>query len=252
MQAAGKALVLLTLSLPAIAQQKETVPLKLDQVLTNLESRNSERAAALEQFEGKRVYRMQYRGVLSDRDAEMIVKVQFQAPNSKKFTILSENGSKFVIDHVFKKLLESEQEATTGDGRYETALNRNNYNFEFVGYEPSEGGRYILAITPKTKNKFLYRGKIWVDATDFAVVRIEGEPGRSPSMWINKTDFSHKYMKVDDFWLPSENYTESSVRFGGKSTLSIEYQDYKILKASPLHIVETARIDRSRLPAPRN
>lgn len=219
--------------------------MNLQEILNKLEQRNAERTAALEQFEGKRIYRVQYHGVFRERDAEMVVKVHFRAPNSKEFTILSESGSKFVVDHVLKRLLESEQEATTGEGRYETALNRNNYNFELVGYEPADGGRYILAITPRTKNKFLYRGKIWVDAKDFAVVRIEGEPGRNPSMWITKTDFSHKYMKVDGFWLPAENYTESSVRFGGKSTLSIEYQDYKILKASPLHIVETARIDHS-------
>ena len=47
---------------------------------------------------------MQYHGLFKDRDAEMIVKVHFSAPDSKQFTIVSENGSKFVIDHVFKKL----------------------------------------------------------------------------------------------------------------------------------------------------
>jgi outer membrane lipoprotein-sorting protein len=254
-QVIGKTMVVLALSVPctlAGAQQNreipncEKAPLNLDQVLNNLEQKNAERAAALEQFEGRRVYRMEYRGVFSERNAEMVVKVRFRAPSSKEFTILSESGSKFVIDHVFKKLLEGEQEATTGDNRYETALNRQNYSFELVGYEnAAEGPRYVLTVTPKTRNKFLYRGRIWVDAKDFAVVRIEGEPGKNPSMWITKTDFAHKYVKVDDFWLPAENYTETAVRWGGKSTLSIEYQDYKILKASRLHIVETARIDRS-------
>ena len=226
-----------------ITSVSDEAHLSLDQVLTNLERKNAERAAALQQFEGKRVYRMEYHGFLKDHQAEMVVKVRFHAPDSKQFTILSQTGSKFVLDHVFKKLLEAEQECAAG----ENGLTRDNYNFELVGYEASpEGGRYILSIVPKTKNRFLYRGKIWVDATDFAVVRIEGEPGKNPSMWVTKSDFSHKYVKVDDFWLPSENYTESSVRFGGKSTLSIEYQDYKILKASPPHIVETAQMGRSR------
>jgi hypothetical protein len=94
---------------------------------------------------------------------------------------------------------------------------------------------------PKTKNKFLYRGKIWVDAQDFAVVRIEGEPGKNPSMWIKKTGIAHKYVKVDGFWLPAENHTESFIRLGGKATLSIEYQDYKILKTAPLNAVRKVR-----------
>ena len=94
-------------------------PLSLEQVLANLERKDAQRAAALEQFEGKRIYRMQYHGFPSDRDAEMVVKVRFRAPNSKEFTVLSQTGSKFVIDHIFKKLLESEQEALKTDNGHD-------------------------------------------------------------------------------------------------------------------------------------
>ena len=209
-------------------------PLTLNQILGNLELRNAQRAAALEQFEGKRIYRMQYHGFPGDKAAEMVVKVSFHAPDSKQFTVVSETGSKFVIDHVLKKLLESEQDAFKGDNQQAMALTRDNYDFQLAGYEPGPGGgQYVLKLLPKTKNKYLYRGTIWVDAKDFAVVRIEGEPGRNPSMWIKKTDIAHRYAKVGDFWLPAENRTESSTRLGGRATLSIEYQDYKIIKASP-------------------
>ena len=215
--------------------------LPLDQVVKNLEERNARRAAALEQFEGKRLYRMEYRGIPSNRDAEMVVAVNFRAPNSKEFNVVSQSGSKFIIDHVFRKLLEGEQEAAKGDNRRESALTRDNYDFEFAGYEDTpNGGRYVLNLLPKTKNKFLYRGKIWVDAKDFAVVRIEGEPGKNPSFWIKKTEIKHKYVKVDNFWLPAENHTESLIRLGGTATLTIEYQDYRIIKAMPLDNAATA------------
>ena len=214
--------------------------LTLDQILANLEQNNQQRAAALERFEGTRVYRMEYRGFPSDRDAQMTVKVAFQAPSSKQFTILSQTGSRFVIEHIFKKLLEGEEEAAKGENRSDTALTRRNYNFELAGFEQSpQGDQYVLTIHPKNSNKYLYQGKIWIDAKDFAVVRIQGEPGKNPSMWIKKTDIAHSYKKVDDFWLPAENHTESFIRLGGKATLSIEYQDYKILKASSLHSAKT-------------
>jgi outer membrane lipoprotein-sorting protein len=236
------------LSVIATAQQAgetatdQSAHLPLDQVVKNLEERNARRTAALEQFEGKRIYRMQYRGFPGDHDAEMVVKVSFRAPNSKEFSVVSETGSKFIIDHVFKKLLEGEQEAAKGDNRRETALTHDNYDFELAGYEKTaDGGQYVLNLLPKTKNKFLYRGKIWVDAKDFAVVRIEGEPGKNPSLWIKKTEIAHKYVKVNDFWLPAENHTESTVRLGGTATLSIEYQDYQILKAAPLDAAENGR-----------
>jgi outer membrane lipoprotein-sorting protein len=225
---------------PAVSIQ--SAPLTVQQVVANLEQRNAQRAAALQQFEGKRVYRMQYRGFPSDRDAEMVVKVNFRAPNSKEFTVVSQTGSKFVIDHVFKKLLEGELEAAKGDNRSETALTSQNYAFEMAGYESKpEGPQYVLKLVPKTRNKFLYRGTIWVDAKDFAVARIEGEPGKNPSLWIKKTDVLHRYVKVDDFWLPAENRTESVIRLGGKATLSIEYQDYKIIRATQLNAAKRAR-----------
>jgi hypothetical protein len=213
----------------------ENAELPPEQVVKNLEERNAQRAAALDGFVATRVYRMEYRGLPSDRDAEMVVNVTYHAPNSKQFTVVSQTGSKFILDHIFKKLLEGEQEAGNEENRRRTALNRENYDFSLAGYEESpDGGRYIFNLTPKTKNKFLYHGKVWVDAKDFAVVRIEGEPGKNPSFWIKKTEIAHKYIKVGDFWLPAENHTESIIRLGGRATLSIEYRDYKITSATPL------------------
>ena len=171
----------------------------------------------------------------------MVVNVTYRAPDAKEFSVVSQSGSKFVIDHVFKKLLEGEQEAANEENRRNSALTTENYEFTSAGYETTpEGAEYVLNLLPKTKNKFLYRGKIWVDAKDFAVVRIEGEPAKNPSWWIKKTEVKHRYVKVNDFWLPAENHTESVIRLGGRAMLSIEYKDYKITKASPLRGSETA------------
>ncbi len=172
-------------SAPATDQTK---PLTLDQILTNLEQNNQRRAAALQRFEGTRIYRMEYRGFPSDRDAAMTVKVTFQAPSSKQFTILSQSGSKFVIEHIFKKLLEGEQEAAKGENRNDTALTRRNYDFDLAGFEQSpQGDQYVLTLHPKNKNKYLYQGKIWVDAKDFAVVRIQGR-ARQESFHLDQED----------------------------------------------------------------
>jgi outer membrane lipoprotein-sorting protein len=220
----------------------QNAPLPVEQVAKKLQERNAQRAAALGQFNGTRVYRMQYRGFPSDRDAEMVVDVTYRAPDSKEFSVVSQKGSKFIIDHVFKKLLEGEQEAANEENRRNTALSTENYDFTSAGYENTPNGeQYVLNLLPKTRNKYLYRGKIWVDAKDFAVVRIEGEPAKNPSFWIKKTEVKHRYVKVGDFWLPSENHTESVIRLGGQAILSIEYKDYKITKAAPLRGPERAR-----------
>jgi hypothetical protein len=220
----------------------QSAPLPVEQVTRNLQERNAQRAAALGEFNGTRIYRMQYRGFPSDRDAEMVVSVTYRAPNSKEFRVVSQSGSKLILDRVFKKLLEGEQEASNEENRRNTALSTQNYDFTSAGYENTpDGAEYVLNLMPKTRNKYLYRGKIWVDAKDFAVVRIEGEPAKNPSFWIKNTEVRHRYVKVNDFWLPAENHTESVIRLGGRATLSIEYKDYKITKALPLRGPENAR-----------
>lgn len=235
----------LSRSLPADNSESSApnATLPADQIARKLQEKNAQRAAALEQFTSTRIYRMQYRGFPGDRDAEMVVHVKFRAPNSKQFTVVSQTGSKFVIEHVFKKLLEGEQEAANEENRQQTALTTANYDFTSAGYETTpDGAQYVLNLWPKTNNKFLYRGKIWVDAKDFAVVRIEGEPAKNPSIWIKKTEVEHRYVKVNDFWLPARNHTESVIRLGGRAILSIEYKDYKITKAAPLR-TQNALVD---------
>jgi hypothetical protein len=200
-----------------------------DQVVQRMMEKNAERAEALRGFRGTRSYRLEYKGFPGNREAHMVVNVDYQAPDHKEFTVVSQGGSKLLIDRVLKKLLESEREAMNPENRARTALTADNYNFILKGYESDPGGAaYVLQVEPKTKNKFLYSGKIWVDANDFAVTRIEAEPARNPSFWIKKTEIRHVYRKIDEFWLPQQNYTVTMTRLGGRAILTIDYQDYRI------------------------
>ncbi len=221
-----------TVSDPAVVRDP---PLTVNQIVSRMEARNRERASALHEFQGIRIYQMDYRGFFGHHEAEMVVAVD-ASNDSRQFTIVSEKGSKFVLDHVLKRLLKGEKEATNDENRRRTALDTDNYDFSLARYEDSAAGaRYILTVIPKTNNKYLYRGKIWVDGRDFAVCRIEARPAKNPSFWIKKTEIDHKYTKVGVFWLPEENHSESSIRFGGHAVLTIEYKDYKIIDAAPVN-----------------
>jgi len=221
---------------PAIAIAALPKPaLTADEVASRLQERNREREAALRKLQGTRIYQVQYHGFFGTRDAEMVVNYNYAAPNDKEFTVVSQSGSKFVIDHVIKGLLDGEKEAATDENHDRSALDNRNYKFALDDAENSrDASQYVLDVIPKTDNKFLYRGKIWVDAKDFAVTHIEAEPAKSPSFWVKKSEVHHRYEKVDDFWLPAENKTESWIRMGGHALLSIEYKDYKITESTPL------------------
>ena len=219
-----------------------TAPLDAKQVVENLVRMNLQRAQALRAYQGTRTYHLVYSGFPSSRSAEMVVAVSYRSPESKEFTIQSQTGSRLIIDKVFKKLLESEKEALEAENQRRTALNSDNYVFTLVRYETTaDGSEYILALEPKAKSKFLYRGRIWVDGTDFAVTRIEAEPAKSPSFWTKNTEIEHVYVKVDDFWLPQRNHSVSHIRLGGQADLTIDYTSYRITDANPLSNVQASR-----------
>jgi hypothetical protein len=206
--------------------------LSADQVVQHLMEKNGERAAGLQHYQGKRSYRLEYHGFPASAEATMDVEVNFDAPASKHFTIVSATGSKLIQNRVFHRLLESEAQAGDSSNRKHTELGPDNYNFSLAG---TEGTNYVLNVEPKEETKFLYRGKIWVDAHDFAVTRIEAQPARNPSFWTTKSMIHHTYQKVDNgFYLPKENKTVTSVRLGGVATLTIEYQSYQVTAAKPV------------------
>jgi hypothetical protein len=159
----------------------------------------------------------------------MTVEATYDRPATKNFKVISQSGSKLIIDRVFKRLLESEKEAAEPEMHAKTLLNRNNYNIALTGYEPSDmGSQYVLTVDPKKNSKYVYRGKVWVDGTDFAVTKIDAEPAQNPSFWTKKSEIHHEYMKVGDFWLPRRNESVSYIRLGGRATLTIEYENYRV------------------------
>jgi hypothetical protein len=207
-----------------------TAPLSVQQVVSNLVRKDAERARALRHYESTRIYHLSYRGFPSDRDAEMTVEASFDSPSTKNFKIISQSGSKLIIDRVLKRLLESEKEAAEPEIHARTLLNPENYDIALVGYEPSgAGGQYVLEVYPKAKSKYVYRGKVWVDGTDFAVTRIDAEPAQNPSFWTKKSEIHHQYMKVQNFWLPQRNESVSYIRLGGRATLTIDYNNYHVV-----------------------
>jgi hypothetical protein len=170
-----------------------------------------------------------YAAVNKKRHAEMLVRVSCDSSGAKQFTIVSEEGSGSIRKHVFQKLLSEETEASRRGTRVSTRLIPDNYQFQMVGLDTLETGpAYVLSVTPKTANKYLIDGKIWVDASDYSIVRIEGQPAKNPSFWVRSVHFVHTYQKVDQFWFASSTHTTSEIRIFGESELTIDNSDYTL------------------------
>lgn len=198
------------------------------QIVEQIQHHNQSRADGLKHYQAVRHYQVEYRGFSTTLAAKMEVEVIFDASSGKSFRIVSQSGSKYLCEKVLKRAVDSEKEASRETGA--AALTQVNYRFHMAGSEILSGRpAYILDVEPLTASKFLYRGRIWVDATDFAVAKIEAEPAKSPSFWIARTRIRHTNARTGGFWLPEKNRSETKVRIGGTAILTIDYGSYQIV-----------------------
>ena len=211
---------------PAHANAPAPASLPLAQILALMEHHDQIQREGLKHYTAIRQYHVEYRG-LANLEAGMEVEVDFDATSGKSFRIVSQSGSKILGEKVLKRAMDSEKEASEDGGA--TALTPANYRFLLQGSESVDGRpAYILSVEPLRESKFLYRGKIWVDATDFAVAKIEAGPAKNPSFWISRTVIRYTNAKTGNFWLPQRSRSETKVRIGGTAVLTIDYGTYQI------------------------
>ena len=201
------------------------IPVQAPAIVQRMVEQNAIRAQRLKYFTSRRHYHIEFHSLGRSVSADMHVQATYAAGSGKSFQVIDESGSHLLIDHVLKKLLETEQDDSH---QQNAALTPSNYNFAFQN-ETTENGQplYVFAVAPRVKNKLLYRGRIWIDARDYAVVRVEAQPAENLSFWIRSTEIHHVYAKNGDFWLPQTNKSESKVRLGGTAVLTIDYGTYQ-------------------------
>lgn len=217
-------LILFCAAFSASAQTGTVLP-PVQEVVAKMLERDAQRQA---EFTGYTATR-RYIAVNRTRRAEMLVQFTCSRDGVKEFTILSEQGSNAIRKHVFYKLIREEEEASRRGTRQSTRLIPANYDFQILRRETLETGpAYVLSVVPKIENKYLLTGLIWVDASDYSIVRIEGEPAKNPSFWVHDVQFVHTYQRVHQFWLASSTQTTSEVRFFGTAELTIENSGYAL------------------------
>lgn len=212
---------------------------KTDEIVGRMLAMNEVRAAALQQYTSERHY-------IADnphfsKRAEAAVQERYVSPGQRDLKITSTSGSPLVQHKVIDKLIEAEIEAARGENRDQMYMTPRNYEFRLMGTEEIDDRLcYVLDVIPRAPKRYLMRGEIWVDASEFAIVRMEGSPAKNPSLWTKKVHFVRRYGKYGQFWLPSSVESESELWIAGKSTLKIEYSDYKIDAAAEVHAAESA------------
>ena len=112
------------------AATAETVPLTTHtaaEIVEQMRVHNQARVAALKHLKSTRHYEVDYRGFATTLAARMDVEYEFDSATGKNFRIVSQSGSKLLLDKVLKRALDSEKEASQDKSL--TALTPANYRF---------------------------------------------------------------------------------------------------------------------------
>lgn len=236
--------VILFLGLGAVTQcqAQQASVLDANDIIAKLTDRNSQREKLQAGYSGTRRYVLENQKF--DKRAEMLVSVRCDPDGTKHFEVVSEDGWNSANKRVLRKMLESESETSQPQVRESTRISPDNYSFQMAGTEILESRPvYIIDVLPKRQDKYLFEGRIWIDAEDFAIVRVEGKPAQNPSFWVHSVNFVQVYHKSGTFWFPLSTQSVTDARIFGKTAVTISYFDYQPNSTAEPAISQKAALD---------
>ena len=197
-----------------------------DEVVANMNARDTLREAASGGYTGSREYVLDNQ--LFQKRAQIVVRVTCDRTGTKHFEVVSEDGWKSANKRVLRQMLATESDSSRPEMRPRNRITADNYTFRMIDNEERDGRTaYVIEVFPKREDKSLFRGRIWVDAEDYALARVEGEPAKNPSFWTRKVDFVQEYYKAGEYWFPLETTSVTEARMFGTTEVSIRYFDYE-------------------------
>ena len=156
--------------------------------------------------------------------AQIIANITYLPPDQKQYQIERSSGG--MAGRVLRDIVQKDAESPKEVQRKE--ISPENYDFQFAGEDRVDGRKcFVLAINPKRSEKDLIRGKIWVDAADYRIHRLEGNPVKSPSWWIRDLYILMSFTSVDGMWLHTSTHAVADVRFKGKYVVDTRDLEYK-------------------------
>ena len=217
-------LLVFTAAAFAVSGNDNSLP-RADVLVARMLARNAERQRQLPGYHGMRRYVLENDRM--NKHAEMVVRVEGDEDETKHFEVVSEEGWKAAQKHVLQRMLATESEASSPEMRLKARLSPENYDFHMANTELLDGRMaYVIDVFPKRHDERLFEGRIWIDAQDYALAKVEGKPAKNPSFWTTSVHFVHTYQKSGSFWFPASTESVTEARIFGATSLTIHYFDY--------------------------
>jgi negative regulator of sigma E activity len=203
----------------------EPVSTSADEILTRVENANGRRRDLLKRYTGSRQYTLQ--NARFGKEAAVGIEMRYHEPEGERYTVLTQSGSDKLIG-IINTVLASEARASVPPENARHQVSAANYRVRLLGTEIVEGRTcYVLALTPRTKSRFLIMGKAWVDVESFGTVRIDGQFAASISMLVGAPRFREDFVEVNGFWLPGHVRSVTSSFLLGPTELNIVFSNYQ-------------------------
>jgi hypothetical protein len=210
--------------MPLIGQATVAPSPTADEVIARMFAHEVHREAAAGGYTGNRQYVLD--NPRFDKQARMEVKVTCAADGTESFQVVSEQGWKSA-NLLLRKMLEAESETSMPLQRPKNRITTDNYEFRMIESAPLDGRlAYVIDVIPKRQDVVLFRGRIWVDAEDYAMARVEGEPAKIASGWIHSVHFTQVYRKSGEYWFPWSTTSITEARILGKTEVDIHHFNY--------------------------
>jgi len=166
--------------------------------------------------------------------SEMTVRTTYRRESGKSYQVVSSSGSAIVRRLGLDPILESERTINLPGNVAHSWITSANYEMAlFPGRQELDGRDcYVLAIHPRQKAPNLIEGRLWVDASDYTIVRLEGTASKSPSVFAGVTRMSRQYADIDGFAMATHARAESTTFLYGRTVVKIDYSGYQIERQS--------------------
>jgi hypothetical protein len=177
---------------------------------------------------------------------EYEVQQHYLAPRTLAFKAVRFTGDSFVKTNVITRLLQSEVDHLQKDDPALNAISPANYKFSYKGTNELQGRMvHVYQVKPREKRVGLFKGRIYIDVYTGSLVRAEGRPVKSPSLFIKKIDFVQDYADIGPFTLPVHVHSEATARIVGRAVVDVYQRDYQPVANS----AATTAITAERVPA---
>ncbi len=163
--------------------------------------------------------------------AEMLVKTTYRKQTGKSYEIVSQSGSSFWRNEVLATLLDNEKRMSLPGNVQSALINSDNYEMKLDANAREQlNGRdcLILDINPRRTSQYLFNGKLWVDAQDFAIVQLKGTASKSAFFLASAADVTRQYDEISGLPMATHAQAASGSSLLGQTVIKIDYTNYQL------------------------